>query len=138
MWRLQVHQGSGPEASRPDWPAEGDRIGAAEEERLCGHPPADKGRREEEIRRKELGGDKSTLSDWRLSPPRQDEDGRGLTDEEVQAEANTFMFAGEAAIWANADGVLLRTNKQTNKRVAAFSPQVTTRRPAPSAGRCTT
>lgn len=49
VWRLQVYQGSGSEAPRPDRPTGGDGTGAAEKERLRGHHTADKGRREDQI-----------------------------------------------------------------------------------------
>ncbi len=98
---LQFYQGRGSEASCPDQPAEGDRDRfhrrPTEKERLCGHHTAVSGMRaEEEMRYGENSLKKRALTDLLCaSVPLQDEDGRGLTDEEIQAEANTFMFAGE-------------------------------------------
>lgn len=50
-----------------------------------------------------MGGKKSNVHIRLLRPTQvchvicvsQDEDGQGLSDEEIQAESNTFMFAGE-------------------------------------------
>lgn len=51
VWCLQVYQGRGSGAARPDQPTEGDRFhrSTKEKERFCGHHTAHEGRREEEI-----------------------------------------------------------------------------------------
>lgn len=94
---MQVYQGGGSEAPCPDQPTEGDRNrfprGAEEEEGFCGHHPAVKGKREE--KNKHNGGQMVYIACCKVTVLLQDEDGQGLTDEEIQAEANTFMFAGE-------------------------------------------
>lgn len=40
----------------------------------------------------------------------QDGDGKGLTDEEIQAEANTFMFAGELLTFSQSRHLLAKAN----------------------------
>lgn len=91
MWLWQVHQGCGSGAPRSDWPKGCDRNGGAEKERFCRHHTSVKGR----DGGMEMEKMKNTKISDRVKYLLQDEDGKGLTDEEIQAEANTFMFAGE-------------------------------------------
>lgn len=90
-WQLQVYQGCGAEAIGSDWPKRCGRIGGTSKERFCWHHTSVKGR-EGEINLNKWDRRQKMIKICNMVL--QDEDGKGLTDEELQAEANTFMFAG--------------------------------------------